>query len=137
MDSITVERARPAYVQYRVPSRLTTPSLILTQPHRAQIPRPNLLNMLHRLNQMRHKLGRVLRRREVAQVRHSLVHRAGDLVRRLLRHVGRVGPVVFAGEHVDGAGVCVDGGDAGAAVPAAEVEVEVAVEDLERRLLAR
>lgn len=86
--------------------------------------------MLNRLDQMRHKLGRILRRREMAQVRHRLVHGTRDLVRRLLRHVGCVGPVVLARQHVHGAVLRVDGCDARAAVPAAEVEVEVAVEDL-------
>lgn len=55
---------------------------------------------------------------------------AFDLVRRLLRHVGCVGPVVLARQHVDGARVGVDVGNARAAVPAAEVEVEIAVEYL-------
>ena len=105
-------------------------SLIRAQPHRAQILRPYLLYVLNRLDQMRYKLLRILRRGEVAQARHGLVPRAPYLVRGLLGHLGRVGPVVFAGEHEDGAGVCVDVRDAGAAVEAAEVEVEVAVEDL-------
>jgi hypothetical protein len=86
--------------------------------------------MLYSLQQIRHKLGRILRRREMSQSLHSLVLRAGDLIGCSLAHLRRVGPVVFACEHVDGARVGVDGGDAGAAVEAAEVEVEVAVEDL-------
>lgn len=89
--------------------------------------------MLDRLDQVRDELLRVLRRREVAQLRHSLMFRALYFVRCLLRHLRRVRPVVFAGEHEDGAGVRVDVRDAGAAVEAPKVEVEVAVEDLEMR----
>lgn len=85
--------------------------------------------MLNRLNQMRHKLLRILRRRKVAQLRHGLVHSSRDLVRRLLTHLWCIGPVVLAREHVDWASLRVDGGHAGAAVPSAKIEVEVAVED--------
>ena len=81
--------------------------------------------MLNRLNQMRYERLRVLRRREVAQARHGLVLGAWNFVRRLLPHLGRVGPVVLASEHVHWAAVCIDAGDARAAVPAAELEVEI------------
>ena len=104
----------------------------IPQSHGTQIVRPDLLNVLNCLNQMRHEFGWVLCSREMTQIRHALVHGTWDLFGRLLRHLGRVRPVVFAGEHVYGAALRVDGCDAGAAVPAAKVEVEVAVEDLDR-----
>ena len=109
---------------------VTTLIRAIPQPHITQVSRPNLLNMLNGLDQMRHKLSRVLCGGEMAEIRHGLVHGAGNLVGRLLRHLGCVGPVVLARQHVDGAALRIDGGDARAAVPAAKVEVEVAVEDL-------
>ena len=93
---------------------------------------PRLLNPLDRLQQMRHELGRVLRGGEVAQAGHALHHGALDLVGRLLAHVGRGAPVVLAREEVDGALLDVDAGHAVARVEAAEVEVQVAVEDAVR-----
>ena len=105
-----------------LPSPLIRP---IPQPHRTQSLTPDLLNMLNRLNKMRHERLGVLRRGEVAQARHGFVLGAGNLVRRLLPHLGRVGPVVLAREHVYRAAICVDAGDARAAIPAAEVEVEI------------
>lgn len=102
----------------------------IAQPHVTHILRANLLDVINRLNQVRHKLCRVLCCGEMPQARHRLVHSTRYLVRRLLRHVGRIGPVVFAREHVHGTALCVDGRDAGSAVPAAKVKVEVAMEDL-------
>lgn len=87
--------------------------------------------MLNRLQQIRHKPLRVLRRGEMSQALHRLMLSPRDLVRRFLRHFGRVGPVVLPCEHVHGACVGVDRSDARAAVPASEVEVEIAVKDLE------
>lgn len=54
---------------------------------------------------------------------------ARDLLSGSSRQLGRRGPVVLAGEHVDGAGGRVDRGEALAAVPAAEIKVEVTVEE--------
>lgn len=68
----------------------------------------------------------------MAQAGHALHHGAGDLVGGGLAHGGGGAPVVLAGEEVDGALLDVDGGDAVARVEAAEVEVEVAVEDAVR-----
>lgn len=102
----------------------------VAQTHRAQIVRPDLLNVLNSLDQMWHKLGWVLRCREVAQVWHRLMHCTWDLICRFLRHLGCVGPIVFASQHVYGAVLCIDRCDAGATVPAAEVKIEIAVENL-------
>lgn len=71
----------------------------------------------------------VLRRREVAEAFHSGHLCTLDLVRCGLGHVGRGGPVVDAGQEVDGARVCVDVCDAVACIKAAEIEVEIAMED--------
>ena len=102
---------------------ITQPHLIATQPHGTQALAPHLLNMLNRLQEMRHKLLRILGGREMAQAGHGLVLRALDLVGRLLRHLGRVAPVVLAREHEHGARVGVDGRYSRSPVPAAEIEV--------------
>ena len=63
--------------------------------------------------------------------------RALDLIRRLLRHLGRIGPIILAREHVHRTRVRVDTCHARAAVPAAEVEIEVTMEDLVGDVLAK
>ena len=102
----------------------------VTQAHSTQIIRPYLQYMINRLNEMRHKLRRILGSWEVTEVWHRLVHRSGYLVRRLLSHLWGVRPIVLAGQHVYGAVLGIDRGYAGSSVPTSEVEVEVAVEDL-------
>lgn len=79
--------------------------------------------MLNRLDQVRYKLLRILRRWEVSQLWHGLVFCTGDLICGLLRHLWRVRPVVLTGKHKYRTCVRVDAGDAGSAVPATEVEV--------------
>lgn len=79
--------------------------------------------MLNRLQQVRYKNRRVLCRREMTQLRHSLESRPGNLVSRVLRHLRSIAPVVFTSEEVDWAFTRVDGFNSTAAVPAVEVEV--------------
>ena len=88
-----------------------------------------LLNPLHSLQQMRNELGRILRRWEMAQARHALHHRSGDLISGGFAHGWSGAPVVLASQKVDGAFLDVDAGHTVPRVEAAEVEVQVAVED--------
>lgn len=78
---------------------------------------------------MRHELCRVLRRWEMAQLRHRLEIRPGYLIRRLLAHLGGIRPIELTREQVNGAFLDVDLAHAIAAVPTTEVEVEISVED--------
>jgi hypothetical protein len=52
--------------------------------------------MINRLNEMRYEPRRILRSRKMPKTWHSLVLSTWNLVRGLLRHLGRVGPVVFS-----------------------------------------
>jgi hypothetical protein len=79
---------------------------------------------------MGNELFRVLRSGKVTQLWHSFELCSPDLVRRFLRHLRRIDPVVLTGKHVDRAGVCIDVCDTLATIPAVEVEVEVAVQYL-------
>jgi hypothetical protein len=101
----------------------------IAQSHRAQILTSNLLNMVNRLNQMRHKLCRIFCGRKVAQVRHGLVNSARYLVCSLLRHLRCVGPIVLASEHIDGTALRVDGRHARPAIPAPKVEIKIPMKD--------
>lgn len=103
----------------------------VAQTHGTQSLASDLLDVVNCFNQMGYECLRVFGRWEVSQAGHSLVFGSWYLIGSLLRHLGRVRPVVLAGEHVHRAAVGVDGGNARATVPAAEVEVKVAVEDLE------
>lgn len=103
----------------------------ITQTHCAQILASNLLDMVDSLNQVWHKYFWVFCCWEVAESRHSLVHCAWDLVCSLLRHLGRIRPVILASEHVDRTVLSIYGRDPRTAIPTAKIEVQVAVEDLE------
>lgn len=76
-----------------------------------------------------YKFLRILGGREMSQTFHALEIRAGDLLRGRLAHFGRRAPVIFAGEEVDGALFHVDAGHAVSGVEAAEIEIQIAVED--------
>ena len=78
---------------------------------------------------MRNKFSRILRRREMAQSRHALHHCSRDLIGGRFAH-GRCGaPVILAGQEVDGTFLDIDTGHTVSRVEAAEVEVQVAMED--------
>lgn len=79
-----------------------------------------------------HEFARVLSGRKVAQVLHGLEVRAADLFGGVLAHLRGRAPVVLAREEVDRALVDVDAGDAVARIEAAEVKVQVTVEDAVR-----
>jgi len=66
------------------------------------------LNELNSLQKIRHKLRRVLSRREVSKALHYFVLRARDLIRSCLAHFGRVAPIVFACQHIDRALLGID-----------------------------
>lgn len=95
----------------------------------AYSPLPSLQNPIDGLLQIAHKDLRILRGREVAQPFHGREVGALDLVRGGLGHLGRGRPVVDARQEVDRALGDVDLVHAVPGVEAAEVEVEVAVED--------
>lgn len=65
----------------------------------------------------------------MSQSLHTLHHCPLNLIRRGLTHLRGGTPVILTGQEIDGAFLGVDGGDAVAGVEAAEVEVEVAVEN--------
>ena len=97
--------------------------LIPAQSQRAQSLAPYLFDMLDSFQQVGNKLLRILGRGEVTQVGHGLVLRAGNFIRRGLRHLWGVGPIVFACEHIDWACIRINRRDTGPAVPSAKVEV--------------
>ena len=78
---------------------------------------------------MRNKFGRILRRREMAQSRHALHHRSRDLIGGCFAHGWCGAPVILARQEVDGTFLDIDTGHTVSRVEAAEVEVQVAVED--------
>lgn len=99
--------------------QLLLPFLITPQPHRTQTLTPHFLNMLNRLQKMRHKFRRILRRWKVSQIRHHLMLSSCNLICCLLAHLRCVGPIVFSCEHIDWACIGVDASDTRAPVRAA------------------
>ncbi len=76
-----------------------------------------------------YKLLRVFSGREMSQALHGLEVGPLDLFRRGPAHLWCRTPVVLAGKKVNGTLLDINFGDAVAGVEAAEIEVEVSVED--------
>lgn len=88
-----------------------------------------LLNPFNSPKQVGNKSSWVLRRWKVSQPSHALEIGPFDLFGCRLRHLRRGRPIILARQEVDGTYLAVDLIDAVAGVEAAEVEVEIAMED--------